>query len=152
MPADFSVNFAGANASFLDSMFGSFQGKPSSGDKEGMKPRHDAKSTLRAPPSAEFLLYLGLSGACLVAWAAAALRVAAGTLALTSQQAMILSAVAGFGPALLAEVVTAFFRSSGGAPNFGILGWLLQQAVGHAFCSVPIAYMAYLCLTPAAAA
>ena len=146
----FSCNYAGVNAGFLDVMFGSFMPTVQGGDRDGMKPRADPKSTLRAPPSFEFLAYLSLSLGCLAAWAVAALRVAAGALVLTREQALAIALVAGFGPVVVASGLTALTRSSGGAPNNGLLAMAFLLGVGTLFCSVPISWACYLTLQPAA--
>ncbi len=63
----FEVNYAGANASFLDQIFGTFCAKFKDGDKEGAKLRDDPKSTLRAVPTSEFLRW---EAVCMAGWCA----------------------------------------------------------------------------------
>jgi len=143
----FSCNFAGVNAGFLDVWFGSFTPTLHAGDKR--ESRADAKSTLRAVPSREFVTYLGLSGGCLAVWAIAALRVADGRLATIQSTASIcLSGVAGFGPVAVAVGLTAFTRSRGGAPNNSALAMWFLLIVGSLFCSFPISWACYLTLQP----
>jgi hypothetical protein len=145
----FSVNFAGANASFLDVMFGTFQATLTAGDKGGAKARADTKSTLRSPPTLEFLVYLLSACGCVAAWGYAAVQVAAGALVVSQAQALGLAALAGFGPVVLAEVVTLSFKGEKGAPNNGLGAMLFQLAVGTLFCSVPITWACYDAIMPA---
>ena len=145
----FSVNFAGANAGFLDIMFGTFQATLGDGDKGGAKARADAKSTLRSPPTLEFLLYLLSACGCVAAWGYAAVQVAAGALVVTQAQALGLALLAGFGPVVAAELVTACFKGTGGAPNNGWAAMAFQLGVGTLFCSIPVAWACYDALVPA---
>jgi len=140
----FSCNFAGVNAGFLDVWFGSFVRTLHPSDQKGVKPRADAKSTLRAPPSVEFVSYLLLSGGCLAAWAVAA----AGAQAVGPTLALHLALAAGFGPVVAASLVTAVTRSGGGAPNNRPLKMAVLLGVGTLFCSVPISWACFLALQP----
>jgi hypothetical protein len=149
----FNVNFAGGNAVWLDSFFGTFMDRLSPGDREGAKPRVDAKATLRAAPTVAFVAFLALSGACVGAWGLAAVGAAAGTLApLPPAHALGLATLAGFGPVAAAYAVTAATRGGdGAAPSDGALATAFQLAVGSLFCSVPVAVACYAALVPAGA-
>jgi len=142
----FEVNYAGANASFLDEVFGTFCASFREGDKEGAKQRADAKSSLTTPPTAEFVTYLASSALCLLLWAYQALAYAHGGPALSSEAALALGVVAGFGPVLLAYAVSALFKGSGGSGSQSALNTAIQLGVGTVFCSVPVAWACYLTL------
>ena len=117
------------------------------GDKEGAKLRADAKATLREVPTPEFLLYLGLAAACVAAWAIAAVTGAP----VSTPAALGLAALAGFGPVVVASVLTAVFSGrTGGSAAQSFAATLGQVAVGSAFCSLPVAWAAYLTLAPPA--
>jgi len=132
--------------------FGTFIGSMEAKDKDGVKLRADAKSTLRAVPTGEFLTYLALSCGFVAAWAVAAAPGAALPAAFASWEAKAaLAAGVGFGPVLLASLVSMLF--GGVRPNapkaMGALGNLMHVAVGTAFCSVPVAWACWLALSPA---
>lgn len=146
----FSFNFAGANAAWLDSLFGTFKDRLTDGDKEGAKPRDDLKSTLQQVPTAEFTAYLLLSCGCVAAWAWAAVAYATGTLAVTATTATALAVLAGFGPVVVAQAITSMTRSTGGAPNNGFAAMAFQLGVGTLFCSWPVYQACLLALKPAA--
>jgi hypothetical protein len=143
--------------------FGTFIGTMEAKDKDGVKARSDAKSTLRAVPTGEFTIYLALSCALVAAWAAAATGALAGAEPWAAKFAQdagsweakaALAAGVGFGPVLLATVVSVLF--GGVRPNapgkMGALGNLLHLTVGSAFCSVPVAWACWLALTPSGSA
>ena len=148
----FECNYAGLGAAFLDVAFGTFVA--SFGEKETpdkISEREDAKSTLRAVPTFEFLTYLTLSCGCLYAWAHFALGVAAGTLAVTETERLALAALAGFGPVVLASIITAIFGGVGGTPwidakRGGAPATMLQVGVGSLFCSFPVSLACYMAL------
>jgi hypothetical protein len=124
-------------------------------DKDGVKLRADAKSTLREVPSGEFLTYLTLSCLFVAAWAVAATPGAAVPSAFASWEAKAaLAAGVGFGPVLLASLVSVLF--GGVRPNapkkMGALGNFMHLAVGSAFCSAPVAWACWLALTPSGSA
>ena len=104
-------------------------------------------------PTTEFLAYLVLSCACVIAWGWAAVQYASGALKLTGTAVTALAILAGFGPVIVAQAVTSLTRSSGGAPNNGPLAMLFQLGVGTLFCSWPVYQACKLALqTPAPAA
>jgi len=148
----FECNYAGSDASFLDVWFGTFVGSMEAKDKDGVKPRADAKSTLRAVPTGEFATYLLVSCALVAAWAQAATSGAAGALAW--QAAAALACGVGFGPVLLASLVSAIFDSPRGVKpkNMSTIGSVGHIAIGTAFCSVPVAWACWLALSPAGSA
>jgi hypothetical protein len=117
-------------------------------DKEGNpKERPDFKSTLRAPPTFEFITYLLMSGACLGAWAWSALAVNAGQLVLDQNAKLGLAFAAGFGPVLAAYVFAKDKKPpSVDAKAFKSTFWgdIVQFTVGTAFCSLPISMACYL--------
>jgi hypothetical protein len=143
----FECNYAGFSAGFLDVMMGTFTPSMEARDKGGAKMRDDKKSTLRAVPTAEFLCYLLLAAGSVAAWAHAALRSAAGLLVVSTQQALALAALAGFGPVVLAVVVTACAKGDGGT-SFKGLASVVQLALGTLFCAVPVSWACLLAISP----
>lgn len=122
-------------------------------DKDGVKAREDAKSTLRTVPTGEFLTYLLLSCALVAAWAQAASSSAAAA-ALSWQAAAALACGVGFGPVLLASLVSYLFDAPRGVSpkKMSAIGNIGHLAIGSAFCSVPVAWACWLALTPAGSA
>ena len=111
-------------------------------DKDGVKLRADAKSTLREVPSGEFLTYLTLSCLFVAAWAVAATPGAAVPAAFASWEAKAaLAAGVGFGPV-----------RPNAPKKMGALGNFMHLAVGSAFCSAPVAWACWLALTPSGSA
>jgi hypothetical protein len=162
---DFEYNYAGANAAFLDSWFGTFRSKLEKGaaaraaDK-GLEQPADAKSTLRAVPEVRFVLYLAAALGCLAAWA----HVATADRALARAAPAAWGALAGFGPMVLAMIFGAG-RPGGKAfkvnddsvpddendPNFSkrktsYFATVVHYVVGTTFCAFPVAYAAYLAI------
>ena len=95
------VNYAGQSAAALDVFFGTFAEKFT--EPPPPKPRADAKATLVGLPALQDTAYLGLSAACVATWWWTAVH---GDLAGT-WTGLGVSAVAGFGPVLLACGFTA---------------------------------------------
>jgi len=137
----FDYNYAGANASFLDVVFDTF--KPVF-KGEDTKPRADAKSTLRSPPSLEMLSYLALSTACMLPWALCTTR----HVHVSEAAALAMSVLAGFGPVAVAALFTVVSSGAGALLDPYAKRPLLQNglhlAVGSLFCSFPIAAACYL--------
>ena len=147
-PTPAAAAAAPPQAGWLDVMFDTFMAR----FKEEAKPRADAKSTLRALPSTEFLAYLLLACGCVAAWAVVAVQAFGPAGSLPSPAvAAALAALAGFGPVVVATAMSS--KSQGGTPLFGkrVLDSVFQLSVGTLFCSVPVAWACYLALTPAAA-
>ena len=65
---------------------------------------------------------------------------------------LVLALAAGFGPVALAELITAFTRAGGGAPNNTPLKMAILLLVGNLFCSVPVSWACYLAMAPAGSA
>ena len=141
-------NYAGSDAAFMDVFFGTFVGSMEAKDKDGVKPREDAKSTLRTVPTLEFVAYLALACACVGAWALAALEVAAGTRSVPANEALALSAIAGFGPVLLASILSAAFGGVRPNPPKSMAAWAsaMHLIVGSALCSLPVSWACWLAL------
>jgi sterol desaturase/sphingolipid hydroxylase (fatty acid hydroxylase superfamily) len=125
----FECNYAGTDAAFLDIWFGTFRGAIA--DSEILTHREDAKSTLATLPSQEFVTYLFLSGLCCFSSA-------------IIQNALITSFLAGFGPVLLAVLLSGKRQLLEGT-QMGFFGNLIHIFIGSLFCSAPIAYMNYIC-------
>ena len=145
-PRYFECNYAGSDAKFIDIFFGTFVESMAAKDKDGVKLRADAKSTLRAVPTLEFTVYLLVACACVGVWAQAALAGAV----LVPATALILAAVAGFGPVVASSAVSLVMGGVGGTPMFSGLSSVVQLLIGTCFCSVPITWMCWLALTKAA--
>ena len=123
-------------------------------EKEGepVKPRGDAKSTLRGAPTAEFVLYLALSAACVGVWALAAMSTVAagGTYSFSKGQAGVLALLAGAGPV---AVAFGFAYVQYGVRSFlepfekkALWANALHLALGNLFCVVPVAVACYWAL------
>jgi hypothetical protein len=159
----FEVNYAGVNCSFLDQLFGTFEGKFR--EKRGeAKQRDDAKSTLRAAPALEFVGYLFAAFACMASWAWRANAIARGHGSASFVEAAALALLAGFGPVAVACAMTvAAAAKSASASGAGVGGaamrallaphekrpaWehMVHVAVGTVCCSVPISWACYLAM------
>lgn len=143
----FECNYAGSDAAFMDIAFGTFKASfndhPS--DKDGPKPREDTKSSLRLIPTQEFTTYLGASSLCVFAWAYPALQ----RWPVTVNQALTLASVAGFGPVVMASLISRVY-SSGNITHpvkMSLMANLLHLFFGILFCSVPVTYACFLVLT-----
>ena len=97
---------------------------------ETLTHREDAKSTLLTLPSKEFITYLFLSTGCCFSSA-------------ILQYPILTSFLAGFGPVLLAVLLSGDRKLVQGTP-MGLIGKLIHILIGTLFCSLPIAYMHYL--------
>jgi sterol desaturase/sphingolipid hydroxylase (fatty acid hydroxylase superfamily) len=142
----FECNYAGSDAAFMDIAFGTFKAsfKDHPVDQNGPKPREDAKSSLRLVPTQEFLVYLSSSGLCVVAWIYASLQ----NTPVTENQALALASAVGFGPVLLASLITNVY-SSGKLTHpvkMSVAANILHLFLGTLFCSVPITYACWLSL------
>ena len=142
----------------MDSLFGtfvsSFEEREPDKAAGGIGLREDAKSTLRDVPTREFVTFMLGSGACLWAWARVALAVAAGGAPPAPLPALALAALAGFGPVVLAQLMSLFFfvpRSATPSP-MGVFGNAFHLGFGTLFCSVPVSWMAWLALQGAGTA
>jgi hypothetical protein len=148
----FECNYAGSDAAFMDVWFdtfvGSFEEREKDKGAKGVGLREDAKSTLRQVPTLEFLAFLAGSSVCVLAWAQAALAVAAGGAAPDAQRALALAALPGFGPVALAVVMSlASARGVKPAP-MSLAANAFHLAVGTAFCSLPVSWACWLALQP----
>jgi hypothetical protein len=125
-------------------IFGTFCGVFNESDRAGAKLREDAKSTLRAVPTLEFVTYLSISAACVGAWAYAALTHAP----VSATAAAALSFAAGFGPVITAYVMASVAKGPGGSKPQSVASTALQLTAGSAFCAAPVAVACYLALLP----
>ena len=144
----FECNYAGTDAAFMDIAFGTFKGsfKDHPVDKDGPKQREDSKSTLRTVPTLEFTTYLGGSAMCILVWAYASLQ----ERALTTNQALVVSSAVGFGPVILASLMTHLYSSGKmiHPVKMSLVGNTLHLLFGTLFCSIPISYGCMLTLMP----
>jgi len=142
----FECNYAGSDAAFMDIAFGTFKSSFNEHpvDKNGPKPRDDAKSTLRLLPTQEFTAYLGGSTLCVLPWVYSALYVDS----ITVSQAFILSSGVGFGPVFLASLISHIYSSGNNSHpvKMSTMANLLHLFFGTLFCSVPITYACFLTL------
>ena len=140
----FECNYAGSDAAFMDIAFGTFVGSFANHpvDKDGPKPREDAKSSLRQVPSQEFIVYLGGSALCALAWVYTSLQ----KTPVSGGQALLASCLLGFGPVILSTLVSRAYTSgaSGHPVKMSFLANLLHLFFGILFCSIPVTYGAWL--------
>jgi sterol desaturase/sphingolipid hydroxylase (fatty acid hydroxylase superfamily) len=142
----FDFNFAGFSAAALDVAFDTFL--ESFKKEDDGKERADAKATLAGPPTTDALVYLISSTACVGVWA----FVASAGIAVSSLVAMLLSVVAGFGPVLVATLMSSLrgARASGDLlrpfHKRPLSEHVLHLGLGFLFCSFPISAACYLCL------
>jgi sterol desaturase/sphingolipid hydroxylase (fatty acid hydroxylase superfamily) len=142
----FECNYAGSDAAFMDIFFGTFKASFSEHpiDKDGPKPREDAKSSLRVLPTREFLIYLATSFACVGASAVPAMV----SYTVSHTQALQFAFAAGFGPVLLATLLS-YGQTQGVKPvQMNLAANLMHLFVGSIFCSLPVSYACYLTLLP----
>jgi sterol desaturase/sphingolipid hydroxylase (fatty acid hydroxylase superfamily) len=136
----FECNYAGTDAAFLDVFFGTFRGSflTNKADAEGATARDDAKSTLFAIPSWEFVSYLGSSIVVCSIWAVSP----------QISNPYVLSSLVGFGPVVLAVIHSSLFPSSPSVQGtqMSMVGTLFHILIGTLFCSLPISYMCWLAL------
>jgi hypothetical protein len=131
----------------MDVYFGTFKASFSEHpvDKNGPKPREDAKSSLRVIPTREFVIYLVSSLGCVFTWLIPALQF----YTVTQTQALQLASIVGFGPVVLATIISYMSGASGVHPvQMNILANLMHLGVGSVFCSLPVTYLCYLTLVP----
>ena len=144
----FECNYAGSDAAFMDIFFGTFKASFAEHpvDKDGPKPREDAKSTLRVIPTREFTVYLVSSLACVLSWAIPAIQF----YSVTQTQALQLASIVGFGPVLLATIVSYVSGTGRGVNSvqMDLVGNIIHLGVGSIFCSLPVTYLCYLTLLP----
>jgi sterol desaturase/sphingolipid hydroxylase (fatty acid hydroxylase superfamily) len=143
----FECNYAGSDAAFMDIYFGTFKASfnENPADRDGPKPRDDAKSSLRIIPTREFAVYLALSFASVAIWAIPAIQ----SYDVTDTQAIQLASSVGFGPVILATFIsTVFGKGATVKPvQMNLLANLIHLGVGSIFCSLPVTYMCYLTLS-----
>lgn len=132
----FECNYAGSDAAFMDIWFGTFKASFSEHpiDKDGPSQRDDAKSTLFSLPTAEFITYLGASSLCLVPWS----YISFNQINVSQAQSLGLSSLVGFGPVLIATLMSYDFKTS---VYTNSASTLLHLCMGTLFCSIPITYM-----------
>jgi sterol desaturase/sphingolipid hydroxylase (fatty acid hydroxylase superfamily) len=144
----FECNYAGSDAAFMDIAFGTFKAsfKDHPVDKDGPKPRDDAKSSLRLVPTQEFVTYLCASSLCVLAWAFCANS----HLVVNENQALVLASTVGFGPVILASLISRIYGAGNSSHpvKMSVVANALHLLFGTLFCSVPITYGCYLTLTP----
>ena len=145
----FECNYAGTDAAFMDIMFCTFKGSFSDVDKDGPKPREDAKSTLFSYPTIEFTRYITLCFSCIFLWGYFALGIANKTIVLNELQRFVISFGVGFGPVLIAWILSNIFHKNTTyvkSIKMTIVGNLIHISIGSLFCSVPITYLCWLTL------
>jgi sterol desaturase/sphingolipid hydroxylase (fatty acid hydroxylase superfamily) len=137
----FECNYAGSDAAFMDIYFGTFKGSYNLEDREP-KAREDAKSSLRLLPSKEFSIYLALSSLCVALWAIPATT----SYNVSEMQRIQLASLVGFGPVILATILSSTDRTH--PVKMNLFANLMHLLVGSIFCSAPVTYMCYLALLP----
>lgn len=142
----FECNYAGTDAAFMDIAFGTFKASFNEHpiDKDGPKPREDAKSSLRVLPTQEFTAYLTGSALCTLLWANTAIN----GYVVSSNQALLLSSAVGFGPVILASLMSGLSNSGTIHPvKMSFFANSLHLFFGVLFCSIPITYGCMLTLS-----
>lgn len=143
----FECNYAGSDAAFMDIAFGTFKASFNEHplDKDGPKPRDDAKSSLLIPPTGEFISYLTGSSLCVAPWAYYAIN----QQPVTSQTALVVSSLVAGGPIILSTIVTGIY-STGNTTHpikLSLSANLLHLFFGLLFCGVPLLYACWLTLS-----
>jgi len=136
----FECNYAGSDAAFMDIAFGTFKAS----FKDGPRQREDAKSTLRVLPTKEFSMYLLGSAMCVLSWAYVAVQ----RYQVSTHQALALSSMVGFGPVILANIMSQFTSSHSHPVKMSIPANMLHLLFGTLFCSVPVTYGCWLAIMP----
>jgi sterol desaturase/sphingolipid hydroxylase (fatty acid hydroxylase superfamily) len=136
----FECNYAGSDAAFMDIWFGTF--RESLPEDSGA--RDDEKSTLRTVPTKEFITYLGLSALSLIPW----YYYSNNQNELSSELALAVSLSAGFGPVILAVIISNLYNSTNTVKpvKMSAFGNFLHLSMGTLFCSFPVAYTCWLVL------
>jgi len=138
----FECNYAGSDAAFMDKAFGTFKASfKNLLDKDGPKQREDGKSTLRVMPTNEFFIYLIGSAMCVLSWAYVAIQ----QYPVSANQALAVSSVLGFGPVILANIITSYNNHP---VKMSITANMLHLFFGILFCSVPVTYGCWLVIVP----
>jgi hypothetical protein len=127
-------NVAGFSAGWLDVVFGTFVGSLAS-EKDGVKQRPDAKSTLRGAPSLSFSVHLLISSIVVVAPFFFAIERAKEVAKLEQHVKLLIAFVAGFGPQILAMLMA---KNESFTPAIA-----LQFVIGNIVSVLPISIMAY---------
>jgi hypothetical protein len=145
----FECNYAGLDAAFLDLLFGTFQETFNEKfDDEGPKHREDAKSTLLSYPTDDFLRYIILSLLYGIVWLFFAFRIYQNKIILTPIQQIFIASLVGFGPIIIAWVLTFIYGSGFRTKpiKMGMIGNAVHLIGGSLFCSIPITYICMLAL------
>jgi sterol desaturase/sphingolipid hydroxylase (fatty acid hydroxylase superfamily) len=139
------VNYASYDAAVLDVMMGSFRGSLADvGEKAGeVKPRADEKSRL-AVPGVSAIVYVALSIACFIPWYAAASSPSTSS---PFSVSIVLSALAGFGPVLIAFAMPHTATSAVGPSKQGLASDAVHYLLGVVCCCVPVMMACFLSLT-----
>jgi sterol desaturase/sphingolipid hydroxylase (fatty acid hydroxylase superfamily) len=144
----FECNYAGTDAAFMDIAFGTYKASFNEHpiDKNGPQPRDDAKSSLRVLPTQEFITYLLGSVSCAVPYTYYAFQ----TIPIASNTALVVSSLVGFGPVVLATIMSRFYNSMSNSElvKMSPAANLLHLVFGTLFCSLPISYICWLTLLP----
>lgn len=143
----FECNYAGSDAAFLDIWFGTFKGSFSEHpiDKDGPKQRDDAKSNLFSKSSNTFFTYMTSCALCLAPWSYIALY----SIPVTDILAVSSSFLVGFGPVIIATLISYDFKNSSHAAiaTLESATILLHSCIGTLVSSIPIMYMSWLACT-----
>jgi hypothetical protein len=134
----FECNYAGFSAGWLDVFFNTFHSSMAS-EKDGVKQRADAKSTLREIPSLSFSVYLLGSILLVVAPFYYILNNETEVRKWDNLVKLSVSFVAGFGPEVLALIMSKNDQKF-------TLGLIFHFIVGNIVSVLPISIMAYYML------
>lgn len=142
----FECNYSSSDAMFVDEFFGTCEYSMAQRDKDGVKARADAKATLRAVPTSEFVTYLLAVFACFALFAHQAHRVHQGV-KLSEMVAMTFAVIGGAGPVISAIVMWIFV----GMPNNNALAMKGPWKAIHLLLALslnifPVVLLCYLAL------
>jgi len=92
-------------------------------------------------PTNEFFIYLIGSAMCVLSWAYVAIQ----QYPVSANQALAVSSVVGFGPVILANILTSYNNYP---VKMSITANMLHLFFGILFCSVPVTYGCWLVIVP----
>jgi hypothetical protein len=104
--------------------------------KQSLSHREDSKSTLRTIPSFKFMKYLVLSSSCIYQW----IYITNSHIHVDNWIALIISCIAGFGPILIAILMSGRSKNVIDCDSANVIHIL----IGNLFTSLPISLMCYL--------
>lgn len=137
----FECNHGSYHSMFLDNMFGTAELNMEKREENApLSVRQDSKSTLLLMPTTKFVLYLLLCFGCFAVWG----YIANNHTHVSHWFAGMISLLPSYGP-----IVIAIYMSNKGkseSKKSYSSGDLFHIFIGNFFCTLPIAWICYLCL------